>query len=141
MFNRELLFPLVVLAAGFVFGALTTNIVPHPRWLIAIGLATVVLVTLAVHVRGIAAATKNAEASKIVATRGRSTLVATGMVVVGVALLLGTCAPSARGGSFTLWFGWSVLVMGLVLAHATNLIGRRSVSAEVTLLRGKRDEV
>lgn len=141
MLNRDYLNLSIVLAAGILFGATAGQISANPGWPIVIGLAAIVIVTLAAHVRSIASATENAEASKVIAARGRSALVSTGMVVCGIALLLGTCAPGggARGMNFTLWIGWSVLVMGIVLTYAIGTIGRRNLSAEVTLLRGRKD--
>jgi len=141
MLKREMLYPLAILAGGTLFGAMAATALSDPGWPIAIVLAAIVILTLAFHVCGVTAATENPEAGKIIAARGRSTMVATGMVVTGIALMLGTCAPGpgARGMNFGIWFGWATLVMGLVLTYATGLVGRSSVSAEVTLLRGRRE--
>jgi hypothetical protein len=69
-------------------------------------------------------------------------MISTGLVVIGIALLLGTCAPSlnARGMSFVVWLGWAAVLMGVVLNYATGVIGNADiVSAEVTLLRGRKE--
>jgi hypothetical protein len=143
MLKREILYPVGILAGGVLFGAVAAAFSNNPAWPIAIVLALIVIVTLAFHVNGIAAATGNREAGKVIVTRGHSTMIATGLIVIGIALLLGTCAPSAgrHGAAFTVWLGFAALLMGVVLSYAMGLVGNAEVlSAEVTLLRGTKKE-
>jgi hypothetical protein len=136
MTTRDALYPVGILAAGIVLGAVAVSFGRNPAWPIVIGLAAVVLATLAVHVRSIAAAEGQG------APIGRSTLVAASLVIGGIALLLGTCAPDThmgKGNAFTVWVGWSALLMGIALAYAIRLIDHPRLNAKITLVRGRNE--
>lgn len=129
MLSRTVMLPLTALiGAAIVDGAVLGGArFPGPAWAVwAIvgGLAALVIATLAAQVRAAAPAIEDEADHVFAAVDGQSELIASALVIVGFALLLGAWAP--RGGmAFAAWAGIATVAMGFALAIFKCVIGAR----------------
>jgi hypothetical protein len=134
MSTRTLLLPLAVLVgAAVIDGAIASGgggfVGPGlSAWPIVGGLAMLVIVTLATQVKAVAEVEPTEHGARFATITGQTAVVAVGLMVVGLALLMGSCAPDlgARTGGlpFAAWAGFATLSMGIVLAIARSALGR-----------------
>lgn len=117
----------VVASGGSLFGHFWTI------WLIVGGLAALVIVTLAAQIEAACDVFDPMAEAHFTYVDGQTLLVATALIVVGVAVFLGTCIPDALAGlareevrAFGRWVGSVTIIMGFALAIARGTVGTRS---------------
>lgn len=135
MLSRHLLLTLAALVgAAIVDGMLGAGWGFFGRawigWLIVGGLAAIVIAAIGAQVHALPAEAHTEADAYYAAVEGQTELIASALIIIGIALLLGTCAPTgALGGGaaaeFTVWAGLVTLLMGVALAIAKRTIGGR----------------
>lgn len=135
MWSRMLTLPLVVLiGAGIVDGTVLGGTCLGGRSLSALpvvgGLAALVISALSDQVHAASAAeSENGIADLLSDVRKQNTLLASGLVITGLAVLLSTFAPRS-GAGFATWAGVAILAMGFVLAIFKSIVGERRIRRE-----------
>lgn len=134
--NRNVLLPLAALiGAAIVDGVFAAGIGSPARawtaWPVVGGLAALVIAALVFQVQAATDVDPDADAY-FAAVDGQTALLAATLVIVGIALLLGTTAPgnppAAGGLAFPAWAGVVTALMGFVLTFAKLAIGARKMA-------------
>lgn len=135
LLSRNLLLPLAALIGAVIVDGVIAAATGSPSrawtgWPVVAGLA--VLVVAALYEQVSAATDDDPDAAAhFAAVNGQTTLLAATLIIVGVALLLGTTAPGNKHSaelSFAAWAGATTALMGFVLTVGKAMIGTRKTT-------------